>query len=160
MFHVEHSRPRLPDFSAAQNFIAIRSVSCETLRHPLYVVYGGMKKTGVQFEKCFTWNVFTASHNETNNRVITTYHQLLDVKFALNIRVEAFLYNCFPLLLMYTNGLGEDGGEVFYGSESYYFGAGEVGAGGQDLGSVGDYIDVGQCKCASHFAEEGGFLVI
>src|SRR5216684_3510475 len=104
MFHVEHSRPRLPDFSAAQNFIAIRSVSCETLRHPLYVVYGGMKKTGVQFEKCFTWNVFTASHNETNNRVITTYHQLLDVKFALNIRVEAFLYNCFPLLLMYTNG--------------------------------------------------------
>jgi hypothetical protein len=77
---------------------------CETLRDPLYVVYGeATKKNGVQFEKCFTWNVFIASHNETNNRVITTYHQLLDVKFALNISVEAFLYNCFPLLLMYTN---------------------------------------------------------
>jgi len=35
--------------------------------------------------------------------VITTYCQFLDVRFVLNIRVEAFLYNCFPLLLMYTN---------------------------------------------------------
>jgi len=29
-----------PDFAAVRNFIAIRSVSCETLRDPLYVVYG------------------------------------------------------------------------------------------------------------------------
>ena len=57
-------------------------------------------------------------------------------------------------------GLGEDRIEVLYGSESYYFGTGEVGTGGQHLGSVADYIDVGQCKCAGHFAEEGGFLVI
>ncbi len=101
---MEHSRPRLP-FSATQNFIAIRSVSRGTLRDPLYVVYGGGDEENwcVQFEKCFTWNVFISSHNETNSRVITTYHQLLDVKFALNIRVEAFLYNCFPLLLMHTN---------------------------------------------------------
>ena len=56
--------------------------------------------------------------------------------------------------------MGEDGGEMFYGSEGYYFGTREVGAGGQDFGSVGDYIDVGKCKCAGHFAEEGGFLVI
>ena len=56
--------------------------------------------------------------------------------------------------------MGEDGFEVFYGSEGYYFGTGEVGTGGQDFGSVGDYIDVGQCKCAGHFAEEGGLLVI
>ena len=56
--------------------------------------------------------------------------------------------------------MGEDGFEVFHGSEGYYFGTGEVGAGGQDFGSVGNYIDVGQCKCAGHFAEEGGFLVI
>jgi len=56
--------------------------------------------------------------------------------------------------------LGEDGFEVFHGSEGYYFGTGEVGAGGQDFGSVGDYIDVGQCKRAGHLAEEGGFLVI
>ena len=56
--------------------------------------------------------------------------------------------------------MGEDGFEVFYGSEGYYFGTGEVGTGGQDFGSVGDYIDVGQCKCAGHFAEEDCFLVI
>ena len=56
--------------------------------------------------------------------------------------------------------MGEDGFEVFYGSEGYYFGTGEVGTGGQDFGSVGDYIDVGQCKRAGHFAEEDGFLVI
>src|SRR6266481_3839406 len=82
-----------------------RNVSRGTLRAPLYVVYGGGDEENwcVQFEKCFTWNVFISSHNETNSRVITTYHQLLDVKFALNIRVEAFLYNCFPLLLMHTN---------------------------------------------------------
>jgi hypothetical protein len=56
--------------------------------------------------------------------------------------------------------LREDGVEVFYGSEGYYFGTGEIGASGQDFGSVGDYIDVCQCKCAGCFAEEGGFLVI
>lgn len=56
--------------------------------------------------------------------------------------------------------MGEDGFELFNGSESYYFGTGEVGTCGQDFGPVGDYIDVGQCKGADHFAEEGGFLVI
>ena len=56
--------------------------------------------------------------------------------------------------------MGKNGFEVFYGSEGYYFGTGEVGTGGQDFGAVGDYIDVGQCKCAGHFAEEGCFLVI
>ncbi len=56
-------------------------------------------------------------------------------------------------------GLGEDGFEALYGSEGYYIGVGAE-AGGDDFGSVGDYIDVGQCKCAGHFAEEGGFLVI
>ena len=56
--------------------------------------------------------------------------------------------------------MGEDFVEVLYGSEGYYFGTGEVGTGGQDFGSVGDYIDVGQCKCAGHFAEEGGFLAV
>ena len=56
--------------------------------------------------------------------------------------------------------MGEDFVEVLYGSEGYYFGTGEVGTGGQDFGPVGEYSDVGQCKCAGHFAEEGGFLVI
>jgi hypothetical protein len=56
--------------------------------------------------------------------------------------------------------LGKDGFETLYGSESYYVGAGEVGAGGEGFGAVGDYIDVGQCKCAGHFPEEGGLLVI
>jgi len=56
--------------------------------------------------------------------------------------------------------LGDDGGEMLHGSEGYYFGTGEVGAGGEDFGSVGNYIDVGQCKRAGHFAEEDGFLVI
>ena len=56
--------------------------------------------------------------------------------------------------------MGNDGGEMFHGSEGYYFGTGKVGTGGQDFGSVGDYIDVGQCKSSGHFAEEGGFLVI
>jgi hypothetical protein len=56
--------------------------------------------------------------------------------------------------------LGEDGGEVLYGAEGYDVGAGEVGAGGEDFGSVGDYIDVGQYKCAGDFAEENGLLVI
>jgi hypothetical protein len=56
--------------------------------------------------------------------------------------------------------LGEDGVEALYGSEGYDVGVGEAGAGGEDFGSVGDYIDVGQCKCAGHFAEEGGLLVI
>ena len=57
-------------------------------------------------------------------------------------------------------GLGEDRFEVFNGSEGYQVGAGEIGVGGEDLGAVGGYIDVGQCKCAGRFAEEGGFLVI
>ena len=56
--------------------------------------------------------------------------------------------------------MGEDGFEVLYGSEGYYVGAGEVGAGGERLSPVGDYIDVGQCKCAGYFAEEGGLFVI
>lgn len=49
---------------------------------------------------------------------------------------------------------------MLYGSEGDYFGAGRIEAGGEDFGPVGDYIDVGQCKCAGHFAEEGGLLVI
>src|SRR5260370_10499137 len=49
---------------------------------------------------------------------------------------------------------------MFCGSEGYYFGWGKAGAGGQSFGLVGDYIDVGQCKCAGYFAEEGGLLVI
>ena len=49
---------------------------------------------------------------------------------------------------------------MFHGAESYYLGMGEVGTGGQDFGSVGDYIDVGQCKCAGDFAEKDGFLLI
>ena len=56
--------------------------------------------------------------------------------------------------------MGEDGCEVLHGSEGYYVGAREIGAGEQGFGSVGDYIDVGQCKCAGYFAEESGFLVI
>src|SRR5208282_3326066 len=55
---------------------------------------------------------------------------------------------------------GEDGCEVLHGSEGYYVGAREIGTGEQGFGSVGDYIDVGQCKCAGYFAEESGFLVI
>ena len=56
--------------------------------------------------------------------------------------------------------MGEDGFEVLYGSEGYDVGTGEAGAGGEDFGSIGYYIDVGQCKRAGHFAEEGGLLVI
>lgn len=56
--------------------------------------------------------------------------------------------------------LGEDGFETFYGSEGYYFGVGGVGAGGNSFSTVGNYIDVRQCKCSGYFAEEGGFLVI
>ncbi len=55
--------------------------------------------------------------------------------------------------------LGEDGFEVLYGSEGYYFGAGAIWPDGQDLGAAGDYIDIGQCKCAGRFAEEGSLLV-
>ncbi len=58
--------------------------------------------------------------------------------------------------------MGEDGREALYGSEGYYVGLGEVGApaGGYGFDSVGDYIDVGQCKCPGYFAEEGGLFVI
>ena len=56
--------------------------------------------------------------------------------------------------------MGEDGFEVLYRSEGYYFGTGGIGTGGQDFGPIGDYIDVGQCKCAGDLAKEGGFLVI
>ena len=56
--------------------------------------------------------------------------------------------------------MGEDGFEVLYGSEGYDVGTGEAGAGGENFGSIGYYIDVGQCKCAGHFAEEGGLLVV
>ncbi len=49
---------------------------------------------------------------------------------------------------------------MLHGSEGYYVGAREIGTGEQGFGSVGDYIDVGQCKCAGYFAEESGFLVI
>lgn len=54
----------------------------------------------------------------------------------------------------------EDGVEVLYGSEGDYFGMGGVIGFRNDFGSVGDYIDVRQCKCADCFAEEGRFLVI
>ena len=56
--------------------------------------------------------------------------------------------------------MGEDGFEVLYGSEGYDVSAREVCAGGQGLDSIGYYIDIGQFKCASHFAEEGALLVI
>ena len=49
--------------------------------------------------------------------------------------------------------------ETLYGSEGYEVGAGAE-TGGHDFGTVGHYIDVGQCKCAGYFAEEGGLLVI
>src|SRR6266849_3718098 len=49
--------------------------------------------------------------------------------------------------------------ETLYGSEGYEVGVGAE-TGGHDFGSVGEYIDVGQCKCAGYFAEEGGLLVI
>ena len=55
--------------------------------------------------------------------------------------------------------MGEDGFEALYGSEGYYIGVGAE-AGGERFGPGGDYIDVGQCKFAGHFAEEGGFLVV
>ncbi len=54
----------------------------------------------------------------------------------------------------------EEGAEPFYGSQGYYVGVGAGGMGGQGFGSIGDYIDIGQCKCAGHFPEEGGLLVI
>ncbi len=56
--------------------------------------------------------------------------------------------------------MGQDGLEALYGSKGYQFGAGRVGAGGEDFGPVGGYIDIGQCKCTCHFAEEGSLLVI
>ena len=57
-------------------------------------------------------------------------------------------------------GGGEDLVEFFYGSEGDYIGSGEFGAGGQGLGALGDYIDVGQCKRSGHFAQERHFLVV
>jgi hypothetical protein len=56
--------------------------------------------------------------------------------------------------------LEEDGVETFYRSEGYHLGSREAGAGSQGFDSIGNYIDVGQCKRARHFAEEGGLLVI
>ncbi|HEY4840613.1 MAG TPA: hypothetical protein VIH78_01535 [Terriglobales bacterium] len=56
--------------------------------------------------------------------------------------------------------MGEDGLEVFYGSEGYYFGLGAVWAGGDILGSFADYIDVGECKGSGYFFQEGGFFVV
>jgi hypothetical protein len=41
-------------------------------------------------------------------------------------------------------GFGEDGFEALYGSEGYYFGLGAK-TGREDFGTVGHYIDVGQC---------------
>jgi hypothetical protein len=56
--------------------------------------------------------------------------------------------------------LAEDGVEPLYRSEGYHLGSRETGAGNQGFESIGNYIDVGQCKRARHFAEEGGLLVI
>jgi len=56
--------------------------------------------------------------------------------------------------------LGEDGGEALHGSQGYDIGLRDLRTFGQGFGSAGDYIDVGQCKCAGYFAEEGSLLVI
>ena len=65
---------------------------------------------------------------------------------------------------------GKDGVELFDGSQSDYVSAG-CGCGGpmlrvglrsgqELLGSTAKYIDVGQCKSADHFAQEGSFFVV
>ena len=56
--------------------------------------------------------------------------------------------------------MGEDGFEALYSAEGHEVGLGGVGACGYGFGSVVDYIDVRQCKCAGYFAEERGFFVI
>ena len=57
-------------------------------------------------------------------------------------------------------GGGEDLFEAFDGAEGHEVGAREVWLGGEGFGAGGDHIDVGKCKGAGHFAEEGGFPVI
>jgi hypothetical protein len=49
---------------------------------------------------------------------------------------------------------------MFYGPQGHYIGFWSGLALEQSLRSLGDYIDVRQCKSAGYFAEEGGFLVI
>ncbi len=55
-------------------------------------------------------------------------------------------------------GYGENCAEALYGSEGDYVG-GRM-RGDQGFGAGGDYIDVGQCKGADYFAEEGGLFVV
>jgi hypothetical protein len=55
-----------------------------------------------------------------------------------------------------VGGYGEDLGEVLYGSEGYYVEGGR----GQGFSAGVLYIDVGQCKGAGYFAQEGGFLLV
>lgn len=57
-------------------------------------------------------------------------------------------------------GLGEDGFEVLDRSQGDYFGSGDLWVLGCYLGSIGKYVDVGQCKGSGYFAQECGFLVI
>jgi hypothetical protein len=49
----------------------------------------------------------------------------------------------------------EDLIEAFYGAESD-----DVGWDGEAFRTAGEYIDVGQCKGADYFAEEGGLFLI
>jgi hypothetical protein len=55
--------------------------------------------------------------------------------------------------------LREDGFEAFDGAEGDYVGLMAL-AFGDFLGSFGDYIDVGECKGAGYFVQEGGLFVI
>jgi hypothetical protein len=56
--------------------------------------------------------------------------------------------------------LRENSVEPFHRSEGDYLGSSEAGAGSQSLDTIGNYIDICQCKCADHLTEEGGLLVI
>ena len=56
--------------------------------------------------------------------------------------------------------MGENSLEVLHSPEGHHFGLGRVGLAGNGLGSIGNYIDVRQYKCAGDFAEEGGPLVV
>jgi len=57
-----------------------------------------------------------------------------------------------------AGGDREDGLEMFDGAEGDEVGGRE--ASGHGFSAVRDYIDVGQCKCAGDFAEEGGLFVV
>jgi hypothetical protein len=53
-------------------------------------------------------------------------------------------------------GYGENLGEALHGAEGHYV----DGGGGEGFGAGVLYIDIRQCKGASDFAKESGFLVV